>query len=451
MAHTTLIWDHHTVRIWRTSRSGSSLIQEGEAQDLTALLALLDRAEKTFQFGRLLVYLDIPALDHHLERVPKMAPKLQQQLLAQRKLKLYGDEKRSLASVEMGLQGEVTHQFYFISSLPHDIASAISGWALRNAVLLDGVYSLPYALTCLDDTLVATDAQGVIHCRVLGDAGYLIARDSACKLLFFSRLTAQDLGTEQMASSARRLGLFVEQEFGVNPQFQGHDAMESSDDAAAVSLLSKLKLGASLDLVPRSLRARQRIVQFRHRAFACLCITLILGVYLTIPQINKKQELELDLSELNVSIQLETLETNQVRRSILENRQYENVIQFSRGRETLDDDAPVPAPLLIMLHAFSNSLPESVELDTYSGSIDTTEGVTTIEMVGRPLTADLDLPAEIKVMFERLKKQGWQLSEPTVAFEQSNSRSRFGDARGRLRKFTISFTVKASTELGGIS
>jgi hypothetical protein len=176
-----------------------------------------------------------------------------------------------------------------------------------------------------------------------------------------------------------------------------------------------------------------------------------LGVYQTIPQINKKQELELDLSELNVSIQEETLEINQVRRSILENRQYENVIQFSRGRETLDDDAPVPAPLLIILYAFSNALPESVELDTYSGSIDTTEGVTTVEMVGRPLTADLDLPAEIKVMFGRLKKQGWQLSEPKVAFEQANSRSRFGDARGRLRKFTISFTVKASTQPGGIS
>jgi hypothetical protein len=54
-------------------------------------------------------------------------------------------------------------------------------------------------------------------------------------------------------------------------------------------------------------------------------------------------------------------------------------------------------------------------------------------------------------MFGRLKKQGWQLSEPTVAFEQDSSRSRFGDARGRLRKFTISFTVKASTQAGGIS
>ena len=451
MVLTTLIWDHHTVRIWRTSRSSASLIQEGEAQDITALLALLDRAEETFQFGRMLVYLDIPALDHHIERVPKMAPKLQQQLLVQRKLKLYGDEKRSLASTEMGLQGEASHQFYLISSLPHEIASAISGWALRKAVLLDGVYSLPYALTCLDDTLVATGAQGVVHYRGIGDAGYLIARDPTGILLFFSRLTAQDLGTEQMSSSARRLGLFVEQEFGINPQFQGFDGTESSDDAVTISLLSKLKLSASLNLVPSDLRTRQRIVKYKHRAFACLCITLIIGVYLTIPQINKKQELELDLSELNVSIQLETLEINQVRRSILENRQYENVIQFSRGRETLDDDAPVPAPLFIMLHAFSNALPESVELDSYSGSIDTTEEATTIEMVGRPLTADLDLPAEIKVMFGRLKKQGWQLSEPTIAFEQSNSRSRFGDARGRLRKFTINFTVKASTQPGGIS
>ena len=283
MARTTLIWDHHTARIWRTSRSGASLIQEGEARDITALLALLDRAQETYHYGRLRVYLDIPALDHHLERVPKMAPKLQQQLLVQRKLKLYGDEERSLASIEMGLQGEATHQFFFISSLPHEIPSAISGWALRSGVLLDGVYSLPYALTCIDDSLVATDAQGVIHYRGLGDAGYLIARDPAGILLFFSRLSAQDLGTEQLDSSARRLGLFVEQEFGANPQFQGHDAVENSDDATTVSSLSKLKLVASLDLVPHSLRTRQRILQFRHRAFACLCITLILGLYLTIP------------------------------------------------------------------------------------------------------------------------------------------------------------------------
>ena len=218
-----------------------------------------------------------------------------------------------------------------------------------------------------------------------------------------------------------------------------------------MSLLSKLKLVASLDLVPHSLRTRQRILQFRHRAFACLCIILILGLYLTIPQINKKQTLELDLSELNSIIQVETSEINKVRRSILENRQYENVIQFSRGRETLDDGAPVPAPLLIMLYAFSNALPQSVELDTYSGSIDTTEGLTTIEMVGRPLTADLDLPEEIKAMFVLLEKQGWQLSEPTVAFEEANSRSRFSDARGLLRKFTISFTVQAFTQPGGIS
>ena len=88
-------------------------------------------------------------------------------------------------------------------------------------MLIDGVFSLPYALTCLEDTLVASSARGVIHYRGLGDAGYLIARDPAGIMLFFSRLTAQELGTEQMNSSARRLGLFVEQEFAVNPSFKG--------------------------------------------------------------------------------------------------------------------------------------------------------------------------------------------------------------------------------------
>ena len=451
MARTTLIWDHHTVRIWRTSRSGAHLIQEAEVADVAALLALLDSAEETLQVGRLQVYLDIPALDHHLEHVPKIAPKLQRQLLEQRKLKLYGEEDRTSVATEMGLQGDSPHQFYFISSLPNEIPSAIGRWALRNGVLLDGVFSLPYALSCLDTTAAATNAQGVIHYRGLGDAGYLIARDPVGKLLFFSRLRTQDVGTEQMDSSARRLGLFVEQEFGATPEFQAHDATESSDDAVAVAQLSQLKGGATLNLVPRTLRTRQRMLQWRHRSFALLCVALMAAFYLTMPQIDKKQAIELHLGELNATIQAQTLEINQVRRSILENRQHQNVIQFSRGRETLDDDALVPAPLFVMLHAFSNALPESVELDTYSGSIDTTGAVTTIEMIGRPLTADLDLPAEIDVMFERLGKQGWQLSEPTVAFEQANSRSRFGDQRGRLRKFTISFTVTASTQPGGNS
>ena len=99
MAH--VVWDHQTVRVWRTSRSGKRF---RKAKRRTSLLCWhLDRAEETFHFGRLLVYLDVPSLDHHIERVPKMAPKLQQQLLVQRKLKLYGDEKRSLASTEMGL------------------------------------------------------------------------------------------------------------------------------------------------------------------------------------------------------------------------------------------------------------------------------------------------------------------------------------------------------------
>ena len=52
MAQTILIWDHDKVQIWRASRAGASLIQEGDAQDLTALLALLDKIEKSFQLDQ---------------------------------------------------------------------------------------------------------------------------------------------------------------------------------------------------------------------------------------------------------------------------------------------------------------------------------------------------------------------------------------------------------------
>ena len=130
----------------------------------------------------------------------------------------------------------------------------------------------------------------MIHYRGLGDAGYLIARDPVGKLLFFSRLRTQDVGTEQMDSSARRLGLFVEQEFGAIPEFQAHDATESSDDAVAVAQLSQLKGGTTLNLVPRALRTRQRMLQWRHRAFALLCVALLAAFYLTMPQINKKTD-----------------------------------------------------------------------------------------------------------------------------------------------------------------
>ena len=64
-------------------------------------------------------------------------------------------------------------------------------------------------------------------------------------------------------------------------------------------------------------------------------------------------------------------------------------------------------------------------------------------MVGRPLTADLDLKKEVKKMYDGLKKRGWNIDEPQLSFDEKYRYSRFADQRGELRKFTLSFKLFA--------
>ena len=149
----------------------------------------------------------------------------------------------------------------------------------------------------------------------------------------------------------------------------------------------------------------------------------------------------MNLASLDLKLQAQTKSINEVRRSILENRQYIKVIEFSQGRETISKDAPVPAPLVSLLQGLSSALPMSIELDTYSAFINPEDAITEIKIVGRPLTADLDLTTEIEEMTSRLKKESWSISEPTIEFEQERNGSRFGNQRGRLRTFTLSFNV----------
>ncbi|MEC8189920.1 MAG: hypothetical protein VX033_01895, partial [Verrucomicrobiota bacterium] len=114
MAAHTIIWDHNTVRIWRISKSGGHLIKEANIEDISGFLSVLDAETKSLGISRIRIYIDLPSLDHHLERVPKIAPKLQQQLLQQRKIKLYGNEDRCWVATDMHLQREGAHQFYLV-------------------------------------------------------------------------------------------------------------------------------------------------------------------------------------------------------------------------------------------------------------------------------------------------------------------------------------------------
>lgn len=440
MAAHTIIWDHNTVRIWRTSKSSAHLIKEANIEDISGFLTVLDAETKSLGTSHIRIYIDLPSLDHHLERVPKIAPKLQQQLLQQRKIKLYGNEDRCWVATDMHLQREGAHQFYLVSSLPNSIAGAIAKWALQNGVYLEGIFSLPFSLSCMSAN-ACDNPQGFIHYSGLGDAGYLIAREETGNLLFFSRLNTAEPSVEQLEVGANRLGLFIEQEFGINPQLQKEPIDGTKDPTSKITRLGQQKIDSKKNLVRRTDWARQRNLRLRHRAFALFSIALIISFYQTIPLLEKKQELAVNLSSLDLKLQAQIKSINEVQRSILDNRQYSKVIEFSQGRETISKDAPVPAPLVSLLQGLSSALPMSIELDTYSASINPEDAVTEIIIIGRPLTADLDLTTEIEQMTSKLQKESWSISQPTIEFEQDRNGSRFGNQRGRLRTFTLSFNV----------
>ena len=440
MVASTIIWDHNALQIWRTSKSDARLLKKANVEDVTEFLSLLEAESKSLGISRIRIYIDLPSLDHHLERVPKIAPKLQQQLLQQRRIKLYGNEDRCWVASDMQLQREGAHQFYLVSSLPNSIAGAIAKWALQNGVYLEGIFSLPFAL-CSIDSIPSDNPQGFIHYSALGDAGYLIAREETGKLLFFSRLNSAAPSAEQLEVGANRLGLFVEQEFGINPQLQTELISNDINSINTITCLGQQKIDAKTNLVQRADWAKQRNLRIRHRAFALCSVALIITFYQTIPLLDKKQELAVNLTSLDLKLQAQTKSINEVQRSILDNRQYTKVIEFSQGRETISKDAPVPAPLVSLLQGLSSALPMSIELDTYSAFINPEDAITEIKIVGRPLTADLDLTTEIEEMTSRLKKESWSISEPTIEFEQERNGSRFGNQRGRLRTFTLSFNV----------
>ncbi|MDP4611670.1 MAG: hypothetical protein NWT02_10810 [Opitutales bacterium] len=443
MALTIITWDHRSVCIWGRTRSGASLLHQADASDMGGFLALLESQAEPLKIERFRLYLDLPSLDHHVERVPKIALKMQKQLLRRRQEMLYGDEERAWAALPMRSDIGGAQQLFLVSSLANRIPCSIGEWSLKNGIILEGVFSLPCAIASLEEGAAAA-GEASIHFRAHGEAGYLIARDVSNELLFFTRLDGGRPSPQQLQDGARRLGLFVEQEFGVEPVLRDPEEAESMPDEFVVGQLGRQKPNRSSNLLDAKGAARQRNTRLRHRAFALLCLLLLASIFVSLPLIEKKQQLELSLSELNAEIVSKTISINKVRNGILDNQKYYNVIRFSLGRETLETEAAVPTPLSVMMHAISNALPPTVELDAYSGRIEHGDSAASFRMVGRPLTADLDLSSAIRQIHDKLVKQGWRVGAPEVIFEQERGDSRFGDQRGRLRKFTLEFTILPS-------
>lgn len=441
MAHIRIIWDQRIVRVWRAKGADAQLLKEFSTDDISGLLAGLEAGMDAFKITHLSVYVDLPELDHHVERVPKLSPKLRRQLLRQRQLKMYGDEPRVWVAQHMGLETEAAQQFFLISSLPEPISKAVTQWAQKNGVVLQGLYSLPLALARIGGA-ESQASKPFIQFQATGDNGYLIARDAAGKLLFFNRLDHAEPSPEELEAGVRRLVLFVEQEFALTPELLP-EPPAAANDAAFVGALCRQKADPKLSLVVPAEKRRQSLQRIRHRAFALLTVLLLLTLDYTLPRIEKKKDLEMRLGEIQADIGRQEAAVRALELGLQARATYLNVINFSEGRETMRADAHVPSPLLVMLHVLSNSLPRFLELDSYEGRIDLDEGKAYFTLSGRPLTADLNLVAEINKMHEDLRKRGWRLDEPKVAFEGAARNSRFASQRGALRKFTVNFSLNS--------
>ena len=444
MAYVSIIWDQSSVRVWKIKRSSAHFLKEFSAYDVTSLLSQLDAQLTELKITHLRLYVDLPELDHHIERVPKIAPKLRKQLPEQRKIKMYGNEARVLVSKEMDLDIEAAQSFYLISSLPEKISSLITDWALKNGILVEGIYSLPQSIAYLGG-FRDKSAQAYIQFQAIGKAGYLIARDVTGEVLFFSRIDAANPDLEKIEHVARRLILFVEQEFSLTPTMPTAD-LSDPDDAALMASLSRQKKLRPLSLVRHQEKRRQSLLRLRHRVFALLSISLILVFYLTIPLIEKKKMLSLKISEIDTEIQYDKNVLKDLESDLRVSSSYIDVIKFCEGRETISESAFAPSPLLVMLLTLSNSLPKLVELDSYEGLIDTSETLANFTVIGRPLTADVDLQREIKDMYDALERKGWLIKDQKISFEERSSGSRFSQKRGDLRKFNLSFTVSSLEE-----
>ena len=443
---TILIWDHHRVVLWRAGRQGCVTLADGAASTAEAVVDFLESHADALSITRLRIYVDLPGLDHHLERIPQIGAKLQKQLLEQRSKKHYGNEPRAWSASPMQLEEKTAHQFHFVSSLPLDSVLPLARWALAAGVYFEGIYSLPQALSLLS----AGDHHQVgerIEYTALGGAGYLIARNAAGRMLFFSRLEGSVCDRAQLEQSARRLALFTEQEFGVAPQLSADLEMQGArEEASIVAELCRSKLQSRLNLVPRSERARQLRLRLRHRAFVVGIAAVGAAALFVLPLLEEKQNLEVEVSMLNTGLQSQTLLINQAQQTIEQNKAYRNVIEFSRDRETFEKEDPVPVPVLIIMKSLAKALPDLVELDSYSCEIDPSVPVALIEMHGRPLSPDSDLVEIIDAFRRAVKMQGWEIDSFEREFNSTNAGASRFVQRGGLRKFTVRFKLTANTK-----
>ncbi|CAI8282596.1 MAG: Uncharacterised protein [Opitutia bacterium UBA7350] len=443
MARLHIIWDHGKLTAWRKKRHSAKLLAEAAIEDAEGLLAFLKAHEGKLRISHLVIYLDHASLDHHVERLPPLAKKMQRQLMVQRKEKIYGQVPRSWVTHSMGLTEKGTHSFHFVASLPEGLSEPIARWALKSGIVLEGIYSLPHALALLEAEPNESGQAQVIY-RAINISGYLLAYDAQGRFLFVNRVARADVDALVLEAASKRLALFTEQEFGETPDLKLKGIELEADaekDASLVGRLLQTGPLQKLNLIAPKQRNRQRRRAIRHRAFAASILFLGLSFLFMLPKVERKREVQLRTEAMQTEIQSESLVTKKIENDIVNNRALLHVIDFSRERIGMSSEDVVPMPLAVAVGGISHSLPSVVELDMLDCTLDVEGPIIKVEMRGRPLSADVDLVETLESFEESLEKRGWRYTDWQLAFVRERNRESRFERRGSLRSFTLSFNL----------
>ena len=98
-------------------------------------------------------------------------------------------------------------------------------------------------------------------------------------------------------------------------------------------------------------------------------------------------------------------------------------------------------PMAVAVGAISHSLPNEVELDMLDCHLEVEGPSLSMEMRGRPLTADIDLVDTLERFEASIKNRGWNYGDWQLAFVRERNRESRFDRRGSLRSFTLSFKL----------
>ena len=388
MSKSYLIWNYEKLEFWKLSGKNSKLLLQGIIDENNSLKDFLDQLEKKFRIVRFSVLIDHPKLDHRIERVPNIKRKLQEALLIQRKKKFYGDELRSWSSFLVKHKESSKNTFFIIASLAKSPLEPLVSWALNKGVYLEGVFSLSLFISIFVSKKKADieSNEKILVSEFFGNK-YLIALDKNNHLLFFSRVR-NAVNNSIILDEANKLKLFIEQEYGLVPKLNldsNTDILQESNKDIFKSL-GKFKFPKNQNLILKEDSKKQILRRVRVRLFCFLIIIVFLLSIRIIPQIGYKKQISNQVDNLKIENYSKDLKIAKLENLLNQRKVYDEFIDFASLNKKISSSL-----LFSITKALSDSLPDSIILDSMDIELDLDNDEVHIKLLMRPLSFSYDI------------------------------------------------------------